>query len=200
MRYPRPRPSPDTPGHPALSRRLALQAGAIGLLGLAMDHLQALRTAVAADGSARHDPRARSVIYIFLSGGLAQHDSFDLKPDAPEDIRGEFRPIATRHAGRPASASTCPMLAARSHLWSLVRSLTHPSNDHSAGHHIMLTGRSDLPPGFDPARPQADRLAVDRRRRRRRWPRRGTTCRRPSSCPSGSSTTPGGSSPASSPA
>src|SRR4051812_31846497 len=152
MPYPRPRPLPDTPEHPAFSRRFALQAGAIGLLGLTMDHLQALRTAVA-DGPPRHDPRARSVIFIFLSGGLAQHDSFDPKPDAPEDIRGEFRPIATATPG----VHVCehlPMLARRSHLWSLVRSLTNASNDHSAGHHIMLAGRSELPPGFDPARPR----------------------------------------------
>src|SRR5262249_48820175 len=47
-----------------------------------------------------------------------------------------------------------PLLARRSHLWALVRSLTHRSNDHSAGHHIMLTGRSDLPPGFNPNTPR----------------------------------------------
>jgi hypothetical protein len=131
-----------------LTRRLALQAGAIGLLGLSADHLVALR----AMGSSDSPPRA--VIFIFLSGGLAQHDSFDPKPDAPEDVRGEFRPIATRTPG----VFVCehlPMLAARSHRWSLVRSLTHGSNDHSAGHHIMLTGRSDLPPGFDPGRPRS---------------------------------------------
>ena len=101
------------------------------------------------NGPATGGPPARSVIYIFLSGGLAQHDSFDLKPDAPDEIRGEFRPIATRTPG----VHICehlPLLAARSHLWSLVRSLTHPSNDHSAGHHIMLTGRSDLPAGLQP--------------------------------------------------
>jgi hypothetical protein len=98
--------------------------------------------------------RAKSVIYVFLSGGLAQHDSFDLKPDAPEDIRGEFKPIATRTPGIQI-CEHLPMLAARSHLWALVRSLTHRSNDHSAGHHMMLTGRSDLPTGFDPARPKA---------------------------------------------
>ncbi len=44
-------------------------------------------------------------------------------------------------------------LAQRSHLWALVRSLTHRSNDHSAGHHIMLTGASMVPPGFDPSSP-----------------------------------------------
>ncbi len=136
-----------------VTRRLALQAGALGLLGLGMDHLASLRTAIAAgDAGSRSGARARSVIFIFLSGGLAQHESFDPKPDAPEGIRGEFRPIATRTPG----VHICehlPMLARRSHLWSMVRSLTHASNDHSAGHHIMLTGRSDLPTGFAPNRP-----------------------------------------------
>ncbi|MFM8398211.1 MAG: DUF1501 domain-containing protein, partial [Pirellula sp.] len=46
-----------------------------------------------------------------------------------------------------------PKLASISHLWSLCRSLTHPSNDHSAGHHIMLTGQSNLPVGFNPNAP-----------------------------------------------
>ncbi len=97
--------------------------------------------------------RARSVIYIFLSGGLSQHDSFDPKPDAPENIRGEFLPIATRTPGIQI-CEHLPGLAERSHLWSMVRSLTHSSNDHSASHHIMLTGRAELPPGFDPNKPQ----------------------------------------------
>lgn len=136
--------------HPALTRRTALQAGAIGLLGLGSNHVAALRAA-AAPGHERI-ATAKSVIYIFLSGGLAQQDSFDLKPDAPDNIRGEFQPIATRTPG----VHICehlPRLAERSHLWSLCRSLTHPSNDHSLGHHIMLTGRSDAPPGFSPSAP-----------------------------------------------
>ena len=108
---------------------------------------------------------ARSVIYIFLSGGLSQLESFDLKPDAPAEMRGEFRPIATKTPGIEI-CEYLPRLAERSHLWALVRSLTHGSNDHSAGHHIMLTGRSDLPPGFDPNRAAARRLALDRRGRR----------------------------------
>ncbi len=126
-----------------------LRAGAVGLLGLGSNHLAGLR-ALAANAPAQ---KARAVIYVFLSGGLAQQDSFDLKPDAAAEYRGEFRPIATRSPG----AQICehlPRLARRSHLWALVRSLTHRSNDHSAGHHIMLTGRSDLPPGFNPSAPR----------------------------------------------
>jgi uncharacterized protein (DUF1501 family) len=134
--------------HPVPTRRTALQAGAIGLLGLGTSHLAALR-AVAAGRPAG----ARAAIFIFLSGGLSQHDSFDPKPDAADDIRGEFRPIATRTPG-VRICEHLPLLARRSHLWALVRSLTHRSNDHSQGHLMMLTGRSDLPPGFNPGMPR----------------------------------------------
>ncbi|MGE4003392.1 MAG: DUF1501 domain-containing protein, partial [Planctomycetaceae bacterium] len=138
----------QSPCHPTgISRRAAVQAGAVGLLGLGMNHLQALRTAAHNVGDRNSEPRARACIYIFLSGGLAQHDSFDMKPDASDAIRGEFSPIATQTPG----VTICehlPLLAERSRLWALCRSLTHPSNDHSAGHHIMLTGRSVLPIGF----------------------------------------------------
>src|SRR3954469_15620866 len=106
-----------------------------------MNHLEALRSAPAAEGSRRPDPRARAVIYIFLSGGLGQHDSFDPKPDAPAEIRGEFNSIATQTPGIRI-CEHLPMLAACSNQWALVRSLTHPYNDHSSGHHVMLTGRS----------------------------------------------------------
>jgi len=145
------RPSEGWPEHPRVSRRLAIQAGAVGLLGLGIEHLGALR---AMGGPATPKGRDdRAVIYIFLSGGLSQLDSFDLKPDAPDDIRGEFRPIATRTPGLEI-CEHLPRLAERSHLWSVVRSLTHGTNDHSVGHHVMLTGRSDLPSGFDPNRPK----------------------------------------------
>ena len=136
--------------HPLVDRRVAIQAGSVGLLGLGINHLQALRAEAATQTGIV--TRAKSCIYIFLSGGLAQHDSFDMKPHASEEIRGEFRPISTRTTGLHI-CEHLPRLAQRSHLWALCRSLTHPSNEHSAGHHIMLTGRSDLPTGFNPSRP-----------------------------------------------
>lgn len=135
--------------HAAIGRRSALQAGAIGLLGLGSNHLTALREAAAAPVTEKR----RAAIYIFLSGGLGQHDSFDMKPDAPDNIRGEFRPVATTTPGIEI-CEHLPQLAQRSHLWSLVRSLTHPTNDHRLGHHIMLTGRTPAPPAFSPTKPQ----------------------------------------------
>ncbi len=131
--------------HPEFSRRTAIQAGAVGLLGLGLAELNALR--------AGPKDTAKSVIYIFLSGGLAQHESFDPKPDAPDAIRGEFSTIATKTPGLRISEHL-PRLAACSDQWAVVRSLTHSSNDHSLGHHIMLTGRSDKPVGFNPSAPQ----------------------------------------------
>src|SRR5262249_39845282 len=139
--------------HPRFSRRTMLQAGSVGLLGLGMNHLAGLREAFAAAGSVAPTNKAKSCIYIFLSGGLAQHDSFDMKPDAPDNIRGEFKPIATRTPGIQI-CEHLPLLAERSHMWALVRSLTHPSNDHSAGHMIMLSGRTPLPPQFSANKPQ----------------------------------------------
>jgi hypothetical protein len=138
--------------HPVFTRRDMLQAGAIGLMGLSLADVQALRAASTAQSAL--PARSGAVIYIFLSGGLSQHDSFDPKPEAPDTIRGEFLPIATRTPG----VTICehlPRLAARSTKWALVRSLSHPGNDHSLGHHIMLTGRSEAPPGFSPSKPQA---------------------------------------------
>jgi hypothetical protein len=133
--------------HPRFSRRFAIQAGSIGCMGLSAGILADLQAA--APGTAKP---VRSVIYLFLSGGLGQHDSFDMKPDAPAEIRGEFNPISTRTPGVQI-VEHLPLLAQRSSMWSLIRSFTHPSNDHSLGHLIMLTGRSKAPPTFNSNKP-----------------------------------------------
>src|SRR5258707_8884683 len=110
------------PRHPIVTRGTAIQAGSAGLLGLGLNHLEALRAAAAPDGGLPgRAPQARACIYIFLSGGLGQHDSFDMKPDAPDAIRGEFKPIATSTPGIQV-CEHLPLLAQRSQLWSLCRS------------------------------------------------------------------------------
>jgi len=90
-------PRSSMPQHVRMNRRLAVQAGAIGICGLGMNHVAGL-SAMAARNE-RPAGKAKSVIYLFLSGGLGQHDSFDMKPDAPDNVRGEFNPIATKTPG-----------------------------------------------------------------------------------------------------
>ncbi|HAY79548.1 MAG TPA: DUF1501 domain-containing protein [Planctomycetaceae bacterium] len=131
---------------PFLTRRGMLQAGAAGLLGLNVGDLWQLQAQ--GESNTGQAPRAKSVIYIFLAGGLSQIDSFDMKPDASEEIRGEFKPISTRTPG----VQICehlPQLAQHSSLWSMCRSVTHSTNIHWPGFHMMNSGRSSLPPGAE---------------------------------------------------
>ncbi|MEC9093459.1 MAG: DUF1501 domain-containing protein, partial [Planctomycetota bacterium] len=133
--------------HPLISRRAAVQAGAVGILGLGSPHISRLYAETQKEG------RAKNVIYIFLSGGLAQQDSFDMKPRAPAEIRGEFKPVPTQTVGTHI-CEHLPHLASISNKWSMVRSLTHPFEEHSQGHMVMLSGRTDLPVGFDLNKPK----------------------------------------------
>ncbi len=77
------------------SRRDFLRVGTLGVGGLTLPQLLGLRAAGAADNAAKH----KSVIIVFLNGGAAQLDMFDMKPDAPSEFRGEFRPIASNVGG-----------------------------------------------------------------------------------------------------
>jgi hypothetical protein len=89
----------------------------------------------------------------FSFGGLSQIDSFDMKPDAPAEVRGEFNPIATNTPGLHV-CEHLPKLAERSDKWAVLRSFAHKQPEHSAGHLLMLTGRSILPAGFSNAGPK----------------------------------------------
>src|SRR4051794_39542271 len=81
-------------------RREFLQVGFSGFLGMGLPGLMAGRArGEEAGGGTPAPPRARSLILVFLTGGLSHLDSFDMKPDAPEGIRGEFRPIDTAVPG-----------------------------------------------------------------------------------------------------
>ena len=91
-----------------LSRRDLLHVGAAGMIGVDLPGL--LRARGATQGKAR--PKAKSLILFVLEGGPAHQDLWDMKPDAPEQIRGEFKPIATTVPG----LSVCehlPMLSRR---------------------------------------------------------------------------------------
>lgn len=138
--------NPASHSTPGISRRSLLQAGSLGMLGLEMASL--------APAASPRPGSADAVIFIFLSGGLSQLDSFDMKPNAPLEIRGEFQPRPTRTPGIQI-CEYLPRIAGHSDKWSLVRSLTHFSNEHNEAHTLMLTGRSKLPPGYKEKTPQA---------------------------------------------
>ena len=138
--------------HPLLSRRTTIQAGALGLLGLGMNHVQQLQAAIRAESTVATGA-AKRIVYVFLTGGLSQQDSFDMKPLAPDNVRGEFQPISTKTPGLQI-CEHLPQLAQSSDKWALVRSLSHWSNEHNESYTIMLTGRSQLPPGYNENKPQ----------------------------------------------
>ena len=138
-----PSQGPSLLRHPNFHRREFLQAGGLATLGgLSLSDVAALRA-----GSAGPPRRQRSVIYIVLTGGLAQHESFDPKPEAPADVRGEFDAIETATPGLFISQHL-PKLAVRSDKWALCRSLSHSWNEHIQATSMMLTGRSILSPSF----------------------------------------------------
>jgi len=135
---------------PHFSRRWVLKVGAVGL-GFGTTSLVARRaTADESNAVAPFPPSSkppRSVLFIFLTGGLSHHDSFDMKPEAPTEIRGEFQPIATRTPGLQV-CEYLPELAKRSEQYALLRSMHTASNQHAKACHMILTGRLDFPPGF----------------------------------------------------
>lgn len=130
-----------------VSRRSVIQAGSIGLLGLGMADLPNARS-LAAESAVVPD---KSVIFIFLNGGLSHQDSFDLKPEAPDAVRGEFRPIATETPGLDI-CEHLPLLARQSERYALVRSVAANSSGHEEACHGLFTGRLDFPAGFTPGR------------------------------------------------
>lgn len=91
--------------------------------------------------SAGRRPRARSCLLFFLEGGPAHQDLWDMKPDAPLEYRGEFRPIDTSADGIQV-CEHLPQLARAMHHVALVRSVRHRINDHNAGAYYALTGRN----------------------------------------------------------
>ena len=131
------------------SRRSFLQAGAVGLSGLGLAdllRLQALGQESSASGSSKDNDR--SVIFVWLPGGPPHMETYDMKPDAPEDYRGEFRPIHSNVAGIDV-CEHLPLHAKCADKYSLIRSISHGFADHGGGHKKFLTGRDPKEPtGF----------------------------------------------------
>ncbi len=129
------------PGHrhtTGITRRELLQVGYSGLLGIGLPALLASRaTAKTVGQGTTRTPK--SVILVFLTGAPSHLDMFDLKPDAPPEVRGEFKPIATKVSGIQI-CEHLPRLATRADKYALVRSLAHRENNHLVATHHVLTG------------------------------------------------------------
>jgi hypothetical protein len=124
----------------SIDRREFLRAGGLSLFGVGLPQLLAARQATPAPRQ-----RAKACILLFMWGGPAQQDTWDLKPDAPEEYRGEFRPITTTVPGLQI-CEHLPRLAQRAHKLALIRSMTHNNVDHTGAPHLLLTGKPP-PPG-----------------------------------------------------
>jgi hypothetical protein len=116
----------------SISRRRLLQVGGLGLIGLP----GLLR---AAEGGAKRKPRARAVIFLHQWGGPSHHDTFDMKPNAPEAIRGEFKPIATNLPGVQV-CDRLPGMARVMNKVTLVRTLHHTMKNHNSAGYYSLSG------------------------------------------------------------
>ena len=127
-----------------LSRRSFLTVGAIGGLGLSLANFFQMRQARADQKNYDFlEPRAQSVIHLFLPGGLAHQESFDPKPFSPIEYRGELGSIKTK-TGEVVS-QTIPELAKIADKFSLIRSMTHSEAAHERGTHNMFTGYQPSP-------------------------------------------------------
>src|SRR6516164_80994 len=115
-------PGSSCRGCDGISRRTFLQVGGLGTAGLALPELFRARTqAAGATTTAPGVGRARSCILLFMGGGPPQMDTFDLKPDAPAEVRGVLRPIATTVWGLGISEQL-PLLAQQMHRTAVIRS------------------------------------------------------------------------------
>ncbi|MEZ6057960.1 MAG: DUF1501 domain-containing protein [Planctomycetaceae bacterium] len=132
-----------------LSRRELMRVGAIGLGGLTLPKLlQASETGV---GTLGNGP-AKSVIVLFVSGGFPQHESFDPKPDAPREIRGDFGVISTRTPGLHIG-ELLPRTALLTHHMAIIRSMVTGDSAHSTSGYQMLTGMPHTPLSRENAAP-----------------------------------------------
>ncbi|MBI2805543.1 MAG: DUF1501 domain-containing protein [Planctomycetes bacterium] len=135
---------------PGITRRDLLKAGAMGALSLGTRfQLQEARPAAASSSRLPGFGRARSCILLFLFGSPSQHDTFDPKPNAPDNVRGEFRPIATSVPGTqicelfPRTARICDQA-------TIVRSMTHPYPIHGIAYAVTSTPTLDIPMQLNP--------------------------------------------------
>jgi hypothetical protein len=127
-----------------VTRRQALRIGASGLIaGLSLPRLLELQ----AKASTVKPAPAQACIFIFLEGGPSQLDMWDMKPNAPAEVRGPFKPIRTSVPGT-LICEHLPLCARAAHKYTIVRSHSHNDNGHNTGYHYVMTGyKADFPDG-----------------------------------------------------
>jgi hypothetical protein len=139
------------------NRREVIRVGGLGFLGAGLNLTDLLRSTATADGprtSISTFGRARSCILLFLMGGPSQHSTWDPKPDAPAEVRGEFGPIATTVPGMSIS-ELLPRTALVADKICILRAVSTGDNAHSSSGYYMLTGRPHQPMNFENANPGA---------------------------------------------
>ena len=131
-----------------LNRRELLQVGYSGLLGIGLSSLAGHRAAAGqtANGGAGRQPK--SMIIVYLTGAPSHLDTFDVKPEAPAEVRGEFQTIRTRIPGFVVSEHL-PNLASRADKYAIIRSFSHREDNHLVATHHVLTGHPQPGAFFD---------------------------------------------------
>ena len=125
------------------SRRSLLKAGMLTAFGLGLDDLFRLQSLGAGSGGVK-PTKVKHCILIWMAGGPSHIDTFDPKPDAPSDVKGEFKPIDTAVPGLRIS-EVFPNLAKMMDRVTLIRSVTSPEADHDRAAHHLLTGYRPSP-------------------------------------------------------
>ena len=138
--------SPSSSQSSGVSRRDAIHAGGLGALGLTLPQLLASRSAGAAEagGAGLAFGKAKSVILFWLSGGPPQHETWDPKPKAPAEIRGEFGAISTKTPGLHIG-ELMPKAAQLTDKIAVLRAVVSGDNSHSSSGYQMLTGVPHVP-------------------------------------------------------
>ncbi len=132
-----------------MPRREALRIGGLGACGLSLPQLLAPQSAVALPTIAK---KARSCLVLFLMGGPPQQSTWDPKPDAPKEVRGEIEPIATSVPGVQ-FGELMPRLAKHADKLAVLRAVSTNDNAHSSSGYYMLTGRPHIPMNAEGANP-----------------------------------------------
>ncbi|HEY3788880.1 MAG TPA: DUF1501 domain-containing protein [Urbifossiella sp.] len=135
----------NSPRHPiGVSRRELLQVGYSGLVGLGLS--STIRAETAQSPGSKQAPK--SVIVVFLTGAMSHIDTFDPKPDAVSEVRGQYGVINTKVPGYQVG-ELLPKMAARADKYAVVRTLSHRDNNHTAATHHIITGAKQPGVRFD---------------------------------------------------